>query len=105
MIQFLSRLLLELMHLHALRVDAGHHVFDHMILSGGVHALKDQEQGVPILGVEPILQFLEPLEAPLPMTAERFFLVRERALEVGRVPLDRPSIVRAHAKSIDVHST
>jgi hypothetical protein len=93
------------MHLGALRVDAGHHVFDHVILSSGVHTLEDEEQSISILSIEPILQFLEPLESPLSMTAERFFFVLERAREVGRVPPDRPSIAGAHAKSIDVHFT
>ena len=36
----------------ALGVDAGHHVLDAAILSGGIHGLKDDEESIPVRGVE-----------------------------------------------------
>ena len=47
------------MHLAALRIDAGHHVFDDAVLAGGVHALKHQQHGPLAMGIEPLLQVNE----------------------------------------------
>jgi hypothetical protein len=48
-IQLLGRGLLERVDVRPLRVDAGHHVFDDVILAGAIHTLKDQQQRVSIL--------------------------------------------------------
>ena len=39
---------LEAEHLAALRIDAGHHVPDGAVLSGGVHRLKDQQHRIAV---------------------------------------------------------
>src|SRR6478752_962773 len=44
----------------ALRVDAGHHVLDAAVFSGGIHGLEDDEQGMPIGGVEQLLLSTQP---------------------------------------------
>jgi len=42
-----------------LRIDAGHYVLDATVLSGGIHGLKDDEQSVPVGGIEQLLQGTE----------------------------------------------
>src|SRR5947209_3689085 len=56
MVQLFCRWLLEAMNLAALRVHSGHYVLDQAVFAGGVHGLKDQEQGPPVLGIELFLQ-------------------------------------------------
>ena len=52
--------MLEAGDLAALRIDAGHHMADDPVLAGGVHGLKDQEQGKTVAGVELPLQLAKP---------------------------------------------
>jgi len=40
--------MLEAEHLAALRIDAGHHVPDDSVLSGGIHRLKDQQHRITV---------------------------------------------------------
>ena len=47
--------MLEAEHLAALRIDAGHHVLDGAILSGRIHRLKDQQDGIAVGCVEKLL--------------------------------------------------
>ena len=54
-VELLGRGLLERDHLHALRIDARHHVLDRRILAGGVHRLQDDEQRVPVTGPQQLL--------------------------------------------------
>ena len=63
MVQLLRRRRFEREHLAALRVDAGHDVFDRAVLAGGVHRLEDQQHGPLVLGVELVLQFAQPGDA------------------------------------------
>ena len=49
--------LLEAHHVAALRIQAAHHVLDHAVLARGVHALKEEEQGVAVAGVMLVLEF------------------------------------------------
>ena len=55
MIQLLRTRLLERMHLHALRVEARHHVLDHAVFAGGIHRLQDDEHGPAVVGVQLLL--------------------------------------------------
>ena len=50
---------LERVNVTTLWVDAGHNVLDHAILAGGIHGLKDDQDGPAILGVEFLLQVVE----------------------------------------------
>ena len=53
MVEFLRAGLLETERLRSgLRIDPGHHVLDRTILPGGVHGLKDQQERIPVVGVE-----------------------------------------------------
>ena len=42
-----------------MRIDAGHYVLDATVLSAGIHGLKDDEQSVPVGGIEQLLQGTE----------------------------------------------
>ena len=57
MVQLLQARMLETEYLATLRIDTGHDVFDRAVLAGGIHRLKDQQQGVTVGSVEQILQF------------------------------------------------
>ena len=48
--------LFEAEHLAALRVHPGHHMADRAVFTGGVHALKDQQQRPMVGGVMQLLQ-------------------------------------------------
>ena len=52
MVEFFRARLLEREHLATLRIDAGHDVFDGAVFACGVHGLKDQENGVTVIGIE-----------------------------------------------------
>ena len=95
--------LLERMDLGALRADAGHHVFDHVIFSGRVHALENQEQRVAILGVQKLLPFLEAFEALLPVFGESLAVVFVGTRVVGFVPLECALIAAPRAIPVDIH--
>jgi hypothetical protein len=56
---FLLAGLLETCDVAALRIDAGHDVGDGAVLSGGIHALDDDQQRVAGGGVETLLQFAQ----------------------------------------------
>ena len=73
---------LEGMHLAALRIDAGHHVLDHAVLSRRVERLQDDEDGVRVVGVEPLLQGRQSLHA-----------FGEQRLGVGLVDVDPTRVV------------
>src|SRR5262245_8708684 len=90
------------MHLRALRIDARHHVFNHVVLPCRVHPLKDEQHGVAIVGVEARLQLVQPLETFLAMTVHLLSAL-EGPREIGRMPPDGAFIVRPDAKSVDVH--
>jgi hypothetical protein len=77
-------------------------VFDHVIFSCSVHALKNQEQRIAILGVQKLLPLLEAFEALLPVFGNSVAVfVRTRI--VGFVPLERAMIAAPHAVAIDIH--
>ncbi len=61
MIEFVRRRLLERGDLAALRIDAVEHALDGAVLAGGVHALEDQQQRPAVLGVEFLLEIVQPL--------------------------------------------
>ena len=61
-VQFGRARVLEAEHLAALRIDARHHVADGAVLAGGVHGLKDQQQGIAVGRVEQTLQRAELLD-------------------------------------------
>src|SRR6267378_6542722 len=56
MLQLLGARVLEAEYLAALRIDAGHHVFDDAVLAGRVHALEDEQESVPVGRVQQALQ-------------------------------------------------
>src|SRR5512146_1901320 len=64
-IEFLLRWRLEGVHLYSLRIDAGHHVLDGAVLSGGVHRLENKQERPPVLGVEYVLELGQSLDAAL----------------------------------------
>ena len=72
---------LEAGHLHALRVDAAHHVADGAVLARGVDGLEHDQQAVHVLGRQPLLVLREQLHALLE-GGLRLLL----AHELGRVP-------------------
>ena len=43
-------------HLHALGVQAGHHMFDGAVLAGGVHGLQNEDQSFAAVGIKGVLQ-------------------------------------------------
>jgi hypothetical protein len=57
--------------LQADRVDAGEDAADDAVLPRGVESLQDQEDAAPVLGVEAVLEHVDPLvelsEPPLPL--------------------------------------
>src|SRR5208283_2983206 len=55
-LQLLGTGMFETEHLTALGVDTGHHMLDRAILSGGVHCLKNQQNGVAVRRIEKLLQ-------------------------------------------------
>lgn len=59
-VKFLGAGVLEAEHLAALRIDAGHDVADGTVLTGRVHSLEDQQQGVAVVGIKQTLQLAEP---------------------------------------------
>ena len=62
-IQLFTRRRLERVNLTAERVDARHHVLDGAVLAGRVHGLEDQQDRPAVLGIEPLLQVGQPLDA------------------------------------------
>jgi hypothetical protein len=64
-IEIFGRGRLERVSLAALGIDAGHDVLDGAILAGGVHGLKNQQDGPFVLGVEHVLQFGQGLDTDL----------------------------------------
>src|SRR5450432_519281 len=51
--------MLEAEHLAALRIDAGHYVFDRAVLARRIHRLEDQEQRVAVGSVEKLLMLAQ----------------------------------------------
>ncbi len=62
------------MHLGSLWTDTGHHVLDDMVLSGRIHALKDEQEGIPVMGVQQFLQLFQAAETALQMLRRRIFV-------------------------------
>ncbi len=58
-VQFFSARGFEGVHVATLWIDAGHDVLDGAVLSGGIHGLKDEEEGPAVLGVEFFLHVAE----------------------------------------------
>ncbi len=56
MLQFGGAGMLEAENLAALRVDPGHHVLDGAVLSGRIHGLEYQQDGMAVGGVQQLLQ-------------------------------------------------
>ena len=52
---FVGAGMLEAEYLAALRIDPGHHVLDGAVLSGRIHGLKDQQDGMAVGRVEKLL--------------------------------------------------
>ena len=65
-------------YLAALRIDAGHHVLDHAVLSRRIHALKHDQHGPSAMGIKTLLQFGD---AGDPVGKDRLHVV-----DVGREP-------------------
>jgi hypothetical protein len=56
MSQLLGARCLEAENLAALGIDAGHHMLDGAILARGIHPLKNNQEGIPVVGIkEPLL--------------------------------------------------
>ena len=94
-IEILRRRGLERGDLHALRVDARHHVLDGAVLAGGVHRLKDQQDAPAVLCVEHALRLAEPLDA----AREQFFrlalLLGFELVRVARIVILEPEPLAA----------
>ena len=52
MSQLLGARRLEAENLAALGIDAGHHMLDGAILARGIHPLKDNQKGIPVVGIK-----------------------------------------------------
>ena len=102
--QVLGARVFEAKNLAALRVDAGQDVLDGAILAGGVHRLKNQQNGVLVLGVE---QTLLPAQGP-GMFGEDFLIVLLRLVE-GLYPgrplpeFDFLALANAESLRLDFH--
>jgi hypothetical protein len=76
---------------------------DRRVLTGRIHALKDQKQRVSILRVQPFLECVETREALLQVRS-RFVFIAEWPRVVRIVALQSGSIARPNAESLDAHA-
>ena len=81
--------------LHALRIDAGHHVLDRAILPGRVERLEDDHDGLLLRGPEHVLRGRQSGDV-FQQRRLRFFLVLEAGGEAGIVVLELDLLPRRH---------
>ena len=91
-VELLGARRLERMHLAALRIDAAHHVLDDAVLAGRVHAPAAHQHRPAVVGVEPLLQFGEPLDV-LRQHRLGVVLVEIEPAGVGRIDRRKPKAV------------
>jgi hypothetical protein len=60
--QFVGGWLLEACDLTALRVHTAHHVLDHAVFAGGIHALKHYQERITVASPKQLLRIGEALE-------------------------------------------
>ena len=78
-VKFLRRGLFEAADLYPLGIEAAHHVFDRAVLASRIHGLENQQQSVPVLRVEAVLEFGH-LFHVFPEQGEPFFLAQPAVL-------------------------
>ncbi len=83
-VELLGARRLEGAHVAALRIDPGHDVLDRAVLARRVHALEDQQERPPVLGVERLLHVAQQLGAS-----------RQKLERVG-LRLDPARVARIH---------
>ena len=83
---------LERVDLESDRVRAGEHRADRAVLAGRIHRLEDQQHRVPVVGVEQLLQLVDPLHAGGELRP-RFVLVGRAARRLGAGVLEREAAV------------
>jgi len=93
-VELLGRGGLERVDLAPLRVHARQDVLDRAVLAGGVHRLEDQEEGPLVLGVEPVLERGEELDAPVEQLG-RVVLLELQAPGVARVVVLQAELLSA----------
>src|SRR5438309_127252 len=57
--QLQCRRMLKTMHQYTLRTNAGHNMTYRTIFPGGIHSLKNDQQRLPVLGIQLILQIID----------------------------------------------
>ena len=93
MLEILGGRLLEAADLHALRVQAAHHVLDGPVLAGGIHRLENQQQRFPVLRVKPVLEGGHALDVVPQLLLGLLFVPQTaglRGVEGADVELSRP---------------
>src|SRR5215217_2609421 len=88
MVRLLRRGGLERGNTAALRVDAFEDVLDRAVLPAGVHRLQDNQESLPVLGVEPLLQLRDAPTLRLEVLADIFFTVV--VLHLARIHVRKP---------------
>ena len=94
--------MLEAVDLASLRIDTRHHVFDCAVFAGGVHCLKNQEEGISIVRVEQTLQLAQFFD----LASKEFAVIRLRFVERLRFPrtfAQAPARTREEAEFFQVH--
>ena len=76
-LQFRGAGMLEAEDLATLRIDAGHDVLDGAVLAGGVHGLKNQQDGVAVAGIKQALERAQFLD----VAGEDFLVILLRLVE------------------------
>ena len=104
MCQFIGRRLFETENFATLRIDTGQYMLDGAVLSGSVHALKYQQQGIPTGGIEQGL-----FGAQFPDMFTEYFLILFLRLVYGYYlgrpffKLDRFTCSHLKIIGIDIH--
>lgn len=97
------RRLLEVRHLHALRIDAADHMPDRAVLARRIEPLQHNEHGALIFGVELVLQLVQPRDVPLGLRRGAVVVlvfsgvgrIEARQLELG-IGLDEIALLETH---------
>ena len=85
----------------SLGIHAPQHMADATVLTGGIHGLEDQQQGLGALGVEASLKFHDALTVTFHGTFQRCFLWAGR--KEGRMILQGHRALSLDKKIIEVH--
>ncbi len=92
---------LEGHHAGTLWIESAHHVSDQAVLAAGIHPLQHEQQRVPPVGVEKVLQLEQPAELPLQVGLAALF--GSEGTGVGRIVCaERIARAGGHAERGDI---